>query len=180
MWSGLTPLASLAALAVLAGCAAQPEPAPQPTPRPQPQPQPPRPAPPPPTPAAGWEDAPLSQGDWHYSSQSGSSQALFGPANGEATFLVRCERAQRRIVLSREGTGAGPMSVRASNASRNLPTTAVTDPLAYVSAAVGATDPLLDAMVFSRGRFAVELPGLPRLVLPAWPEPARVIEDCRS
>jgi hypothetical protein len=35
-------------------------------------------------------------------------------------------------------------------------------------------------MVFSRGRFTVEVPGAPMLVIPAWPEPARVIEDCRG
>jgi hypothetical protein len=49
-----------------------------------------------------------------------------------------------------------------------------------VSAALAANDPLLDAMVFSRGRFSIEVTGLPRLIIPTWPEPARVIEDCRS
>jgi hypothetical protein len=34
--------------------------------------------------------------------------------------------------------------------------------------------------VFSRGRFAVETDGLPTLVLQTWPEPARVVEDCRG
>jgi hypothetical protein len=44
---------------------------------------------------------------------------------------------------------------------------------------LAATDPLLDAIAFSRGRFAVEAPGLPTLILPTWPEPARVVEECR-
>ena len=42
-----------------------------------------------------------------------------------------------------------------------------------------AYDPLLDAIAFSRGRFTVESESGAMLVLPAWPEPARVVEDCR-
>jgi hypothetical protein len=44
---------------------------------------------------------------------------------------------------------------------------------------LGAQDSLLDAMGYSRGRFIVEQAGLPTLVIPAWPEIERVIEDCR-
>jgi hypothetical protein len=41
-------------------------------------------------------------------------------------------------------------------------------------------DALLDAMAFSRGRFIVEQPGQPSLVVPAWAEFGRVVEDCRG
>jgi len=44
---------------------------------------------------------------------------------------------------------------------------------------LSARDPLLDAIAFSRGRFALEAAGLETLYLPAWPELSRVIEDCR-
>jgi hypothetical protein len=44
---------------------------------------------------------------------------------------------------------------------------------------LGARDPLLDAMAFSRGA-AVEVAGLPALVLPADPAISRVVEDCRK
>ena len=44
----------------------------------------------------------------------------------------------------------------------------------------GANMALLDAMAFSRGRFAIDVNGLPSLYLPAWPEVGRVIEDCRK
>lgn len=47
-------------------------------------------------------------------------------------------------------------------------------------ATLRAGDPLLDAMAFSRGRFAIEVNGLPTLYLPAWAEIGRVIEDCRG
>jgi hypothetical protein len=43
-----------------------------------------------------------------------------------------------------------------------------------------AGDAALDWIAFSRGRFVVAATGMPLLVLPAWPEPARVIEDCRK
>ena len=46
-------------------------------------------------------------------------------------------------------------------------------------ATLSARDPLLDAIGFSRGRFAVEVAGLPDLILPTWAETERVVEDCR-
>ena len=45
---------------------------------------------------------------------------------------------------------------------------------------LAVTDPLLDAMAFSRGRFVVEQPGQAPLVLPPYAEIGRVIEDCRG
>ena len=42
-----------------------------------------------------------------------------------------------------------------------------------------SNDELLDAMAFSRGRFVIEQAGAPTLVVPAYPEVGRVIEDCR-
>lgn len=49
-----------------------------------------------------------------------------------------------------------------------------------LNADLSAYDPLLDAIIFSRGRIAVGIPGQPTLVLPAWAEAERVIEDCRA
>jgi hypothetical protein len=165
-------IASLAAIAAMSACAPRREapPAPEPAP-PVRQAPPPRPSPPPP-PAPGWEDAQLTPGGWTLRAQG---EAAFGPAGGEALFTVRCDRAARRVTLTRQGSGNGPLVVRTSTAARTLPVAAPA-----LSAALSVGDPLLDAMVFSRGRFAVEAPGLPRLVIPAWPEPARVIEDCRG
>ena len=42
-----------------------------------------------------------------------------------------------------------------------------------------ASDTVLDQIAYSRGRFAVEAQGLDTLILPAWAEVGRVIEDCR-
>lgn len=48
-----------------------------------------------------------------------------------------------------------------------------------VATRVDADDPILDAMAITKGRFAIETPGLPTLYIPAWVEVSRVIEDCR-
>jgi hypothetical protein len=55
---------------------------------------------------------------------------------------------------------------------------AESDP-AWIFARVPARDALLDAMAFSKGRFAVEVAGLQALYVPSYPEVTRVIEDCR-
>lgn len=164
-------IASLAAIAAVTACAprSEPPPAPEPAP-PLRQAPPPRPSPPPP-PAPGWEDAQLTPGGWALR----GVEAVFGASGGEALFTVRCDQAARRVTLTRQGSGNGPLVVRTSTTARTLPTTAP-----VLSAALSAYDPSLDAMVFSRGRFSVEAAGQPRLVIPAWPEPARVIEDCRG
>jgi hypothetical protein len=43
-----------------------------------------------------------------------------------------------------------------------------------------ANDPLLDALANSRGRLGFTVSSQPPLVVPAWPEAARVVEDCRG
>jgi hypothetical protein len=171
--------ATAAGLAALLGsCTAKPRPQPPAEPARR-EPVQARPLPEPPPPAADWRDRPLTPGGWVYSRESSASQALFGPPNSEALFLVRCEAGARRVLLSREGSSA-QLIIRTSTGARTLAATARTEPLAYSTATLAASDRLLDEMVFSRGRFTVEAQGLPMLVLPAWPEPARVVEDCRG
>jgi len=162
----------LAGLALLAGCATKPAP---PPPRPGPLPPPSAaPAPPPPSAAAqDWRDVSLSPGEWSYRAAAGGSEASYGPADGAAGFVIRCDQAGRQVVLERRPAGSpGGMTLRTSFGLYALPAAApVTLP---------ASDPILDALAFSRGRFSVEAPGVPILVIPARPEAARVVEDCRS
>jgi hypothetical protein len=172
----------LGSVAVLIGCVPKREtPAPPPVQQPQASPRP-RPAPPPPPPAAAdWSLVALTPGAWVYSNQGGTSQAQFGAANSEAQFSVRCDRGSRQVSLWREGRASGNMmTVRTSYGARNLPVSLQAEPLPYVHATVPASDRLLDQIAFSRGRFTVEVPGQTMLVIPAWPEPARVVEDCRA
>ena len=69
------------------------------------------------------------------------------------------------------------LTIRTSYGARSLP--AARQQSALV-ARLAVSDPLLDQMAFSRGRFTVEAAGAPLLIVPAWPELARVIEDCRG
>ncbi len=175
-------LSLLLGVVALGACVPKREAPAPPLPRPQPQPQS-RPAPPPPPPPAAvdWTLLPLTAGGWVYRVQGETSQALFGPRDGAAAFIVRCDRARRQVSLWREGTTTGnTMTVRTSAGARNLPLSVQAQPLVYVWSALVAGDRLLDQIAFSRGRFTVEVPGTSMLVIPAWPEPARVVEDCRG
>ncbi len=113
-------------------------------------------------PAPGWEDAPLTPGDWTYAD---------GRAAFAGDFAMRCDRAAGRVLLER--AGASRLDVSTSAGAQSLPAPGGT-------AAAPSRDPFLDAIAFSRGRFAVASPGLPTLIVPAHAEPARVIEDCRA
>lgn len=91
---------------------------------------------------------------------------------------MRCNLPERTVTLWRAGSGNGqvPMTVLTETVIRPLTGTAQTSGIAVT---LNARDPLLDAMAFSRGRFAVETAGLGPLYIPSWPEVSRVLEDCR-
>lgn len=169
---------AFASLAVLAGCVAPSAPSPAPA-RPVPVPAPapaPAPLPPPPAASSDWRDWPLTPGSWSYRQDGRGSVAAFGQA-GDPAFTLRCERSARQLHLTRRGAAAGTMTVRTSSAARRLTTDGATD---GASATLPANDSLVDAMGYSRGRFIVENTSLPSLVVPAWSEVLRVVEDCRG
>lgn len=168
----------IALLAPVAGCvAAPPQPKPTPpivTPTPAPTPT--------PTPVAtytSWIDVPQTPGDWRYGLVSGGSSATFGDAASEPRFALICT-GRSRIELVRYGpfSADAPMTVRTESASRTLTGVPAGDRGA-LRAVISASDPLLDAMAFSKGRFAIEAGSSPPLYLPSWPEVTRAIEDCR-
>jgi hypothetical protein len=104
--------------------------------------------------------------EWNYARTVGGSEARFG-----ATFLIRCDRVSRLVELRRlDASAPGSLGIATDMLWRNLP----------ASGTLGAADPLLDAIAFSRGRFVVSLGSAQRLVIPASPEAARSIEDCRN
>lgn len=123
--------------------------------------------------------APVS-GSWIYSSGSGVSEARFINASGQVQLTVRCTIPARRITLSKPAVGPAPfLNLWTSAQSRSLPASFLPS-TATLNADLNAYDALLDAMVFSRGRIAVGVSGQPTLVLPAWAETERVVEDCRA
>jgi len=107
---------------------------------------------------------PLSPGQWSYSASATGSEARFG-----AMFSIRCNRAARLVTLRRTDVAASALTIGTDLSLRTLPADGVT----------ATTDRVLDAIAFSRGRFIVDGGGS-RLVLPASPEAARSIEDCRN
>ncbi|CAN5398739.1 hypothetical protein BH10PSE12_BH10PSE12_14020 [soil metagenome] len=126
---------------------------------------------------------PLAPGTWSYRPEQGGSVALFGPAGGSASLSMRCELATHRLIMSRQGAmvpASGQMTIQTSFGALQWPAASDGGAPPYTIAIRAAGDAGLDQMAFSRGRFAVEAGGLAMLVVPAWPEVARVIEDCRG
>jgi len=99
-------------------------------------------------------------------------------AGGRLT--MRCDPATRSVQIERSETGA-PMTGTTLTIRTQTQTRAFTAirQASSLSVNLPSRDSLLDAMAFSRGRFAVEAPGIPALLIPSWTEVSRVIEDCR-
>ncbi|MFM6933157.1 MAG: hypothetical protein ACKOUT_13045 [Novosphingobium sp.] len=169
-------LISAALLAfALAGCASTPKPKHHPQPVPE-QVRPVRPMPPPvitrPS-STDWRDMPRSAGDWSWSREGRVSIAHYGQI-----FWLTCSLPDRRIALMLASPAAAsqPLVITTTSTRRTLSA----DPESgRLTARVPASDPLIDAMAFSRGRFMIEAGGTAPLYLPSWPEISRVAEDCR-
>jgi hypothetical protein len=170
-------LVSLLPLAI-AACVPASRPAEVAAPAPPPAAPAPTPAPAPVALGPDWRDWPLTPGTWGYRRDARGGLALFGAPGAEARMTLRCDTGERRVYLSVAG-GPASATVRTSSAARALPLQSTGGAQAYAAAALQPTDPLLDAMAFSRGRFIVERAGQAPLVVPAYPEVARVTEDCR-
>lgn len=168
---------ALAPLLALAACVPPPSPTPAPTPAPAPRPTPaPAPVVQPAPPTLGWQDMPVTPGDWTYS----AGTAQFGQRGYQPLLTLRCDAASRTVEIARFGaTAAVPMIVRAEAMERSVGAALSAEASPRLIARVSARDPLLDAMAFSKGRFAIEASGLPTLYVPPYPEVTRVIEDCR-
>lgn len=123
---------------------------------------------------------PVTAGSWRYGPAPSGSAASFVDATGTSRLVVQCNRATRQVSISRISLVAAPsLQLWTSEGSRAL--AARFEPTAFrVTADLAAADGLLDALAFSRGRLVVSMPGGSPLVVPAWAEPARAIEDCRS
>ncbi len=127
-------------------------------------------------PASGdWASAPVTQGDWSWRSENGTSVATFRSPSGEVLAGFSCNPASGQVVIGVAGARAGDMTIRTETATRTL----ATSPSGiFVVATLAAGDGLLDALAFSKGHFALEATGT-ALYLPSYPEITRVVEDCR-
>lgn len=176
-------LIALTALLLTSACVApsQRPPAASPSPRPvqRPTPAPVQPATPAPT-TTEWQYRPVAPGTWTYRTDGNATLAQFGPSIADTRLSLRCDKATRRVTLSRAGSSQGPIVLRTSFGATSWPATSSLAPTPHVAAMRAASDTVLDQIAYSRGKFAVEAPGLDALIVPAWPEIARVVEDCRA
>ena len=137
--------------------------------------------PPPASPAPEWRDAPLTPGEWVYRREGTATSAMFVSPQDQVLLSLTCHRERTSITIGRAGSGGGPVPA-------TILTTYSAKPFSIAPAgpesntlllSLRANDPVLDEIAFSRGRFGLEVNGLPTLLLPARAEIGRVIEDCR-
>ena len=157
----------------IAGCVAPSSPPPKPAP-PAPVPTP-APAPPPPVRSGDWRDWPLTPGDWSYRRAGTHTEAAYGEPGMKPVLVMRCDRAGQRVRLIWATAAAGPVTVLTTDGATPR---AAGRSEAGLEVDFATRDPLLDQMAFSRGRFML-LAGGQAVIVPAWPEVSRVIEDCR-
>ena len=119
-------------------------------------------------------------GSWTYAATAGGSEATFKDAAGANRLVLRCNRSARTvsIVRSEVPAAAAALSIWTSSIARSVPSRFLAT--RELVADLAATDALLDAIAFSRGRVATAAAGAPMVAVPAAPEATRVIEDCRG
>ena len=120
-------------------------------------------------------DAPLTVGGWRYERMERSTSADFlSPDNRRLASMICLSGGQVRLDV--RAARSGSLTIRTETATRTQMAEFVGGHMIIL---LPPTDPLLDAMALSKGRFAVEVEGEPPLYLPSYAEVSRVIEDCR-
>ena len=124
--------------------------------------------------------APPIAGSWSYAPTTDGSEAVFANGAGSPQLWVHCSRVTRRITISKIETAATPtMNVWTSSLSRSV-ASSFNPAAGRLTIDLANYDPLLDAIVSSRGRVGFTAGSQQPLVVPPWAEVARVIEDCRA
>lgn len=161
------------AIALLSGALAGCVPAPKAPPPPPARPPaavvtPPAPAPLPPQ-TQSWDELPVIEGGWAY--DAAARRVSFVDDAGVERASLTCAAPQRTVQLAVPGETAVALEILTSSLARQTM-------LGGAVADIGVADAMLDAIAFSRGRFALRASQL--LVLPVQAEIGRVIEDCRG
>lgn len=132
-------------------------------------------------PTGDWIDWPITSGDWVYRQDARGSIALFGNPGQDALLTLRCDTNENLLYLSRAGnpTNGAKMTIRTSHTLKSYTAAPTGASPAYAAIAINPSDAILDALVYTRGRFAVETDGMQSIAVPSWAEVVHVIEDCR-
>ncbi len=100
---------------------------------------------------------------------------------GQPALLQLTCLTKGTVQLTHAGTTTSAVPLGVTTSAGTFPL--MSDPLVAGASGVTVTlpagAPVLDALAYSRGRFVIEVAGLAPSYLPAWPEVARVVEDCR-
>ena len=119
-------------------------------------------------------------GSWTYAPAADGSEAIFANASGSPQIWVHCVRATRHVTISKSATAAAPfLNIWTSSLTKSVGSS-FNPSTGRLTIDLANFDPLLDAIVSSRGRIGFTVGAEPALVVPPWGEPARVIEDCRA
>lgn len=119
-------------------------------------------------------------GNWSYQPTSDGSEASFADSTSNVQLIVHCTRATRHVTISKPASAAAPtINVWTSSQTRSVPS-GFSPSSARLSMDFAPYDALLDAIATSRGRIGFSVGTQPPLVVPPWPEIARVVEDCRA
>jgi hypothetical protein len=137
---------------------------------------------------ADWRDVPLPPGDWTWSKHAGGSVARYGAVDQPSVAILRCDHSAKTVQVAlpaehpADQDAAPRRAVITTSTSSGTATAApvIIDGQMMWSVTLPASDHVLDAMAFSRGRFRIAITGLAPQVLPSWAEVGRVVEDCRG
>lgn len=144
-----------------------------------PQPAPARPVAALPAPDADWRVWPRVDGDWMV---EGNVAGLIDPAR-KSVFSIQCDADDDVISIVRHGVVADgkAVTIRTSFGQRTITGVRKADMEgAIIGIRLPRNDVLLDQIIYSRGYFGVETPGNQAVRIPAAPQIARVVEQCRS
>lgn len=132
-------------------------------------------------PTGEWINWPITAGDWVYRQDDRGSIALFGRAGQDALLTVRCMANSKEIFISRAGSpdNGSQFTIRTSHKLKSYPAANNGASPIYAVASLNANDDMLDALAYTRGRFAIEVDGLLSIAVPSWSEIVRVVQDCR-
>jgi hypothetical protein len=129
--------------------------------------------------AGDWRTGPLTAGSWAYRTAVDGSEAVFTDARVTPRITVKCSRAARVVTLTLASPVPGSAITLATTDTQRVLPASFNAQSSQIIAQIAGNDAVLDALAFSRGRFALSVAGSAALVVPASPEVARSIEDCR-
>jgi hypothetical protein len=119
-------------------------------------------------------------GDWSYVATPDGSEATFANGGGAPQLWIHCTRSTRQVSIAKAATAAAPfIAIWTSSQTRSVPAS-FNPATGRLTIQLGANDSLLDALSNSRARLGFTIGNEPPLVVPAWAEPVRVVEDCRA